>query len=97
MLVSFLLRVSTEEQAEHGNIETQRQFAENYARLYNLDVYDFYADEGISGSTPLAERPAASRMLADARAKKFDALYVYRADRLVRCPRSAPPAGDAGG
>src|SRR5690242_10552646 len=44
-----------------------------------------YVDDGISAySDEIAARPEFARMLEDARAKKFDALVIYKWDRLAR-------------
>jgi site-specific DNA recombinase len=43
-----------------------------------------YADDGVSGTTPLHERPEGRRLLEDAKADKFDAVLVYKLDRLGR-------------
>jgi site-specific DNA recombinase len=83
-MVSFYLRLSTEEQVEAGSLENQRTFAEDYARRHELPIYDFYADEGVSGTIPLAKRPQGARLLQDAAAGKFDTVLVYRLDRLGR-------------
>ena len=83
-MVVFYLRVSTEEQAEAGTLENQRAFAEDYARRLNLTVYDFYVDEGVSGTIPLEKRPAGARLIRDAAEGRFDTVLVYRLDRLGR-------------
>ena len=88
MKAAFYGRVSTEEQAEKGNIESQVDFAKRYFDLHgsviDIDSYETYLDEGISGTLPLQARPASAQMMADARAGKFQAVYVYRLDRLAR-------------
>ena len=43
-----------------------------------------YADDGVSGTIPLHERPEGRRLLEDAREGKFSTLLVYRLDRLGR-------------
>lgn len=84
-------RVSSEEQAEKGTIEGQVEYAKKYLDLYSPESGEaevtFYLDEGVSGTLPLQERPASSRMIADAAAGKFEALFVYRLDRLARSVR----------
>lgn len=81
-------RVSSDEQEERGTIESQVQYAKKYMELHGaemgIDDYEFYLDEGVSGTLPLAERPAASKLVADAKGGKFKVLYVYRLDRLAR-------------
>lgn len=43
-----------------------------------------YADEGISGTVPLSQRPSGNLLLQDARARRFECILVYRVDRLGR-------------
>ena len=57
MAVAVYLRVSTEEQRERQSIATQREFGERYCQLHNLAVYRVYADDGVSGTVPLEQRP----------------------------------------
>ena len=45
-------------------------------------LVDTYTDHGVSGSR--AKRPELDRMLVDAHKKRFDAIVVYKADRLFR-------------
>jgi site-specific DNA recombinase len=78
------LRVSSEEQRDRETIEIQDRFLDEYCRLYGLEVAEVYADDGVSGTIPLHERPAGRRLLEDAKAGKFDAVLVYKLDRLGR-------------
>src|SRR5215211_5963589 len=82
--VALYLRVSSDEQRERESIKTQREFFEQYCELYGLEVTETYADDGVSGTAPLHERPEGRRLLEDARAKRFETLLVYRLDRLGR-------------
>src|SRR5215213_271247 len=82
--VALYLRVSSDEQRERESIKTQREFFEQYCELYGLEVAETYADDGVSGTIPLRERPEGRRLLEDARAEKFETLLVYRLDRLGR-------------
>ena len=84
MPVGVYLRVSTEEQRERQSISTQKEFGERYCSLHQLTVIQVYADDGVSGTVPLDRRPEGSRMLKDARLKKFDQILVYKLDRLGR-------------
>jgi site-specific DNA recombinase len=84
MAVAIYLRVSTDEQRERQTIETQREELERFCRLQDLRIAQTYADDGTSGTIPVALRPAGGQMLRDARAKKFDRLLVYKLDRLGR-------------
>jgi len=50
--IALYLRVSSEEQRDRETIQIQREFLEQYCRLYELDVADVYEDDGISGTIP---------------------------------------------
>jgi site-specific DNA recombinase len=80
--VVLYLRVSSEEQRDRETIEIQRDFLEQYRNLYELEVADVYKDDGISGTVPLHERAEGRRLLDDARAGRFNAVLVYKLDRL---------------
>jgi site-specific DNA recombinase len=82
--VALCLRVSSEEQRERETIAIQDRFLSEYCRLYELEVADAYADDGVSGTIPLHEGSEGWRLLEDAKAGKFDALLVYKLDRLGR-------------
>ncbi len=84
MLVAVYCRVSTEDQADAKTIENQREFAARYCSLHSLRVYEYYLDEGVSGTIPMDKRPAGSRLLEDAIKGVFSAVCVYRLDRLAR-------------
>src|ERR671916_2046667 len=82
--VALYMRVSSEEQRDRETIQIQREFLEQYRRLYELDVADVYEDDGVSGTIPLHERPGGRRLLEDAKEGKFSAVLVYKLDRLGR-------------
>lgn len=82
--VGLCLRVSSEEQRDRETIEIQRDFLNEYCRLYGLEIAGVYADDGVSGTIPLHERPEGRRLLEDAEAGKFQTLLLYRLDRLGR-------------
>jgi site-specific DNA recombinase len=85
--IAFYCRVSSEEQRERGTIATQAVAAEAYRTLHQLPPFETYADEGVSGTIALGDRPAGARLLQDARAGKVSAVVVYKLDRLGRDPR----------
>jgi site-specific DNA recombinase len=92
MKAALYFRVSTEEQKERASIETQREFAAQYCKVHEIAVSASYSDDGISGTVPVAERPDGSRLLADAKAKRFDTILVYKLDRLARSILEIPKA-----
>ena len=82
--VALYLRVSSEEQRERETIELQREFLEQYRSLMELELAEIYKDDGVSCTIPLHERPSGRQLLADARGGKFEAVFVYKLDRLGR-------------
>lgn len=86
-------RVSTEEQAQHGfSIEAQKEKLDGACRLQDFEVAEVYVDDGYSGKD--LNRPAAQKMIADAKAKKFDLILVYKLDRLSRRLGDLIPLGE---
>ncbi|ETW99616.1 MAG: hypothetical protein ETSY2_40580 [Candidatus Entotheonella gemina] len=81
---ALYMRVSTEDQAERQTIEAQRDFLRSFTNLYQFPLISEYADEGISGTVPLSQRPSGNLLLQDARARRFECILVYRVDRLGR-------------
>lgn len=81
MRVALYARCSTTEQT----VAPQLDGLHEYAALRKLDVAGEYVDEGVSGSK--ARRPALDRLLVDARRRRFDAVAVWRLDRLARSVR----------
>lgn len=85
--VAVYARVSSEDQAERKTIENQLEFGEKYCDLHQLDIIDWYKDDGVTGTAPLEQRPEGLRLLNDAKENKFDLLLIYRLDRLGRSAR----------
>jgi site-specific DNA recombinase len=81
-------RVSTEDQAERQTVQAQTDFERRYCDLHGIVIAGFYVDDGISGATPLEDRPEGRRLLEDAAAGAFDIVLVYRLDRLGRSLKS---------
>src|SRR5262249_21816588 len=82
--VALYMRVSTEDQADRGTIDAQRDFLRQFSQLYQLPIAGEYADDGITGTLPLGERPEGQRLLQDAEAGAFGCVLVYRLTRLGR-------------
>ncbi len=82
---ALYIRVSTEEQAQHGlSLPEQRGTLEEYARTHGLAVAGVYADEGISARKRYSKRPALLRLLEDVRAGKIDLILFTKLDRWFR-------------
>jgi DNA invertase Pin-like site-specific DNA recombinase len=56
-----------------------------HARARGWEIVDTYTDHGISGAKE--RRPQLDRMMKDARKRRFDAILVWRSDRLFRSLR----------
>jgi site-specific DNA recombinase len=86
--VACYARVSTEDQAERQTIAAQTDFLRRYCDLHGLYVAGVYVDDGVSGATPLEDRPEGRRLLEDAESGAFTVVLVYRLDRLGRSLKS---------
>jgi DNA invertase Pin-like site-specific DNA recombinase len=86
MKVIGYVRVSTEEQAVHGqSLDAQRAKLEAYAALYGLELVKVVVDAGVSGKT--LDRPGLQTALASLRKGEADGLLVAKLDRLSRSVR----------
>ncbi len=100
MRVALYIRVSTEEQAERfgipmqkesllGLIKSRGKLADGSDALMLAGEKYIYIDDGVSGTIPLNERPAFSRLKEDiANApegnKPFEVVAVFKIDRFAR-------------
>jgi site-specific DNA recombinase len=74
-------RVSGDDQ----NIESQIDFAVRHCKLHEIAIHEIYKDDGVSSlHYKLEQRPEGARLLADAKAGKFDTILVFKVDRLIR-------------
>ena len=78
MKVAIYLRVSTRDQTTLN----QELELKDYCQRNNYEIYKIYKDEGISGIK--TSRPQLDLMLQDIRSKLFDAVVVWKFDRLGR-------------
>lgn len=77
MKVAIYVRVSKDDQHPENQIYELEEFAKDR----NFDVYYTYVDK-ISGSKD--SRPALNELMMDARERKFNAVLVWKLDRLGR-------------
>jgi len=84
MKVAAYFRVSCKKQGEADRLGLPAQEAavQRYATENGHEVVDSYRDIGFSGAT--ADRPDLARLLTDAADGRFEAVLVYRGDRLAR-------------
>jgi len=82
------VRVSTEEQVQEGySIRGQTEKLKSYALLKEWDIFDIYADEGISGKN-IVDRPAINRLIDDIESGKVNNVLVFKVDRLTRSTKN---------
>jgi Resolvase, N terminal domain len=58
--VALYMRVSSEEQRDRETIEIQREFLEQYCRLYRLEIAEIYTDEAYLAQFRCTKGPTAS-------------------------------------
>lgn len=75
------IRISRADQ----NPDLQLDETEGFISRRGWDLAETYEDLGVSGARD--RRPGLDRLLADARHRRFDALVVWRSDRLFRSLR----------
>jgi putative DNA-invertase from lambdoid prophage Rac len=81
-------RVSTTEQAEEGfSLDTQRQQVAGYAMIKGWQVDEHFVERGVSGSTPLADRPEGKRLLSTL--GKGDVVVTAKLNRAFRSAADA--------
>lgn len=78
------VRVSTEKQVLEGySISAQKENLTIFAKEHNFNIYDIYADEGISGKN-IKDRHNVKRLIKDIKDGKIDIVLLQRFDRLTR-------------
>ena len=76
-------RCSTERQSTDGvSLEVQERQLAGWATMKDVTFAESFPDAGVSGSIPVGERPAGTRLLATV--KRGDAIVSCRLDRLFR-------------
>ena len=78
MRVALYARVSTSDQ----NLDVQLNELRAYAKHRGFSIACEYTDKGVSGAK--AKRPALDQLLSDAHQRGFDAVLVWKLDRLGR-------------
>ena len=80
------VRVSKEEKLKKNglSIEAQKQKLIEYAEKHNLKIVEWYVDEGVSATRPIAKRPELQRMVYDAQKGRFKRIIFIKLDRFFR-------------
>ena len=83
MAVYGYVRVSTERQADEGvSLGAQERALQGYAMMHGMDLAETFVEQGVSGATPLHERPQGARLLA--RLRPGDVVLTPKLDRMFR-------------
>nr|DAZ13254.1 MAG TPA: integrase [Caudoviricetes sp.] len=83
-LAAIYIRVSTLDQAREGySLEAQEETLRKWCKDHKYEVYDLYADRGISGKD-IDHRPDMRRLLLDAKANKFGVVVFWALSRFTR-------------
>ena len=84
MKVASYCRVSTDRDDQANSFESQQRYFKEYIdRQPDWELYQVYADEGITG-TSTKKRAAFNRMIADARMGKFQLILTKEVSRFSR-------------
>ena len=83
--VALYCRVSTEEQAIHGDsLMAQEEELRSYAAAHDMRVIGIYRDEGFSARKSAMSRPKMVELLEDVKAGKLDRIIFTKLDRWFR-------------
>lgn len=84
MKVAAYCRVSTDKSDQVNSFEgQQRYFREYIAQHDDWELYEIYADEGVTG-TSTKKRTAFNRMISDARLHRFELIITKEVSRFSR-------------
>ena len=84
MKVAAYCRVSTDKEDQVNSFESQQRYFRAYIdRQPEWELYQIYADEGITG-TSTKKRAAFNQMIADARMGKFERILTKEVSRFSR-------------
>ncbi|WP_268624913.1 recombinase family protein [Paenibacillus alvei] len=81
MRCAIYVRVSTNKEEQKTSLENQRALFLQYVSEKGWSIYDFYVE--IQSGTK-SKRPELQRLIADAKAKKFDMVMAKELSRLAR-------------
>lgn len=82
--IAIYIRVSTLDQTKEGySLEAQEKTLRKWCDDRKYEVFDLYADKGISGKD-IEHRPDMNRLLNDAKDGKFDIVLFWALSRFTR-------------
>ena len=84
ILVAGYCRVSTASEDQANSFQAQKRYFREYIKLHpDWDLYEIYADEGITG-TSTKKRIQFNRMIRDAQDRKFSLIITKEVSRFSR-------------
>lgn len=83
--IAIYCRVSSDDQKKRDTIENQIEILNTYIDYKeNLEKYNEYLDDGVSGTIPFEQRPAGKQLVQDCKKGLFQAILVWKIDRFGR-------------
>lgn len=86
MKAAIVRRVSTEKEVQENSLQNQKDYFEDYCLVKGWDVCEIYTE---SESGTKFNRKEMNRLIADAKARKFDIILAKELSRLARNQRLA--------
>lgn len=78
-------RVSTADQYREGvSLDAQRDRIESYCTAHGITLAGIFTDPGVSGGTPLADRPEGTKLMDAITRRQVNAVVALKLDRLFR-------------
>lgn len=84
--IALYCRVSSDDQKERETIENQVDILHTYLEMHcdDMEMYNEYLDDGISGTVEFVKRPAGAKLIKDASSGLFNTVLVWKVDRFGR-------------
>ena len=84
-LAAGYARVSTADQSREGvSLDAQADRIARYCEAHGITLAHTYVDPGVSGGTPLAQRPEGGNLLAAIDRREITAVVALKLDRIFR-------------
>ncbi|WP_019669925.1 recombinase family protein [Eudoraea adriatica] len=87
-MLGILCRISQEkEDGKDRSIKEQKKLGKQLAKELGLH-FEYYIEEGISGTLAIDKRPALDKLLSDIEDGKITSMFIWMQDRLERNPQT---------
>jgi site-specific DNA recombinase len=77
-------RVISQEQVDGSSLKSQQEQIRAYCTMKGIELASIFVDGGVSGGTPLSERPAGSELVKSLKEGKADIVILTKLDRGFR-------------